>query len=216
MRSSPDWRLQLGSHPSARLLIIDPIQAFLGPNVDMNRANEVRPILRKIGDVAKRTGCAIVLIGHLNKATGQQSGYRGLGSIDFTAGVRSVLVIGKSKDDPNVRVLAHDKSSLAPAGTSLAFILGDEEGFRWIGDFDISAEELLSGFEKKKESKTHGAKDLICRMLAGGKEVFSDEIDRAALEKGISSRTVRDAKKELGEALKSKIGEGRRKVFWME
>ena len=200
----------------ARLLIIDPIQAFLGPNVDMNRANEVRPILRKIGDVAQRTGCAIVLIGHLNKATGQQSGYRGLGSIDFTAGVRSVLVIGKSKDDPNVRVLAHDKSSLAPAGTSLAFILGDEEGFRWIGDFDISAEELLSGFEKKKESKTHEAKDLICRMLAGGKEVFSDEIDRAALEKGISSRTVRDAKKELGEALKSKIGEGRRKVFWME
>ena len=200
----------------ARLLIIDPIQAFLGPNVDMNRANEVRPILRKIGDVAQRTGCAIVLIGHLNKATGQQSGYRGLGSIDFTAGVRSVLVIGKSKDDPNVRVLAHDKSSLAPAGTSLAFILGDEEGFRWIGDFDISAEELLSGFEKKKESKTHEAKDLICRMLAGGKEVFSDEIDRAALEKGISSRTVRDAKKELGETLKSKIGEGRRKVFWME
>lgn len=200
----------------ARLLIIDPIQAFLGPNVDMNRANEVRPILRKIGDVAQRTGCAIVLIGHLNKATGQQSGYRGLGSIDFTAGVRSVLVIGKSKDDPNVRILAHDKSSLAPAGTSLAFILGDEEGFRWIGDFDISAEELLSGFEKKKESKTHEAKDLICRMLSGGKEVFSDEIDRAALEKGISSRTVRDAKKELGEALKSKIGEGRRKVFWME
>ena len=200
----------------ARLLIIDPIQAFLGPNVDMNRANEVRPILRKIGDVAQRTGCAIVLIGHLNKATGQQSGYRGLGSIDFTAGVRSVLVIGKSKDDPNLRIMAHDKSSLAPAGTSLAFILGDEEGFRWVGDFDISAEELLSGIEKKKESKIQEAKDLICRMLAGGKEVFSEEIDKAAMEKGISSRTVRDAKKELGEALKSKLGEGRRKVFWME
>ena len=53
-------------------------------------------------------------------------------------------------------------------------------------------------------------------MLAGGKEVFSEEIDKAAMEKGISSRTVRDSKKELGEALKSKIGEGRRKVFWME
>ena len=201
---------------NARLLIIDPIQAFLGPNVDMNRANEVRPILRKIGDVAQRTGCAIVLIGHLNKATGQQSGYRGLGSIDFTAGVRSVLVIGKSKDDPNLRIMAHDKSSLAPAGTSLAFLLGDEEGFRWVGDFDISAEELLSGIEKKKESKIQEAKDLICRMLAGGKEVFSEEIDKAAMEKGISSRTVRDAKKELGEALKNKIGEGRKKVFWME
>ena len=75
---------------NARLLIIDPIQAFLGEKVDMNRANEFRPILRKIGDVAQRTGCTIVLIGHLNKATGQQSGYHGLGSIDFTAGVRSV------------------------------------------------------------------------------------------------------------------------------
>ena len=70
---------------NARLLIIDPIQAFLGPNVDMNRANEVRPILRKIGDVAQRTGCAIVLIGHLNKATGQQSSYRGLGSPESAA-----------------------------------------------------------------------------------------------------------------------------------
>ena len=125
-------------------------------------------------------------------------------------------MIGKSKDDPNLRIMAHDKSSLAPAGTSLAFLLSDEEGFRWVGDFEISAEELLSGIEKKKESKTQEAKDLICRMLAGGKEVFSEEIDKAAMKKGISSRTVRDAKKELGEALKSKLGEGRRKVFWME
>ena len=116
----------------AKLVIIDPIQAFLGANVDMNRANEVRPLLRKIADVAQRTGCAIVLIGHLNKASGQQSGYRNLGSIDFRAASRSVLVVGKSKDDPNIRVMAHDKSSLAPAGTSLAFVLGDEDGFRWI------------------------------------------------------------------------------------
>lgn len=201
---------------NARLLIIDPIQAFLGEKVDMNRANEVRPILRKIGSVAQRTGCAIVLIGHLNKATGQQSNYRGLGSIDFAAGVRSVLVIGKTKDDPNTRVLVHDKSSLAPPGPSIAFILGDEEGFRWVGECDFTADELLCGVEKKKESKTQEAKDLICRMLAGGKEVFSEEIDKAAMERGISSRTVRDAKKELGESLKSKLGEGRRKVFWME
>ena len=201
---------------NARLLIIDPIQAFLGEKVDMNRANEVRPILRKIGNVAQRTGCAIVLVGHLNKATGQQSNYRGLGSIDFAAGVRSVLVIGKTKDDPNTRVLVHDKSSLAPPGPSIAFILGDEEGFRWVGECDFTADELLCGIEKKKESKTQEAKDLICRMLVGGKEVFSEEIDKAAVDKGISSRTVRDAKKELGEALKSKLGEGRRKVFWME
>ena len=64
---------------NARLVIIDPVQAFLGADVDMNRANEVRPIFRSLGDIAQATGCAIVLIGHLNKAAGTQSTYRGLG-----------------------------------------------------------------------------------------------------------------------------------------
>ena len=200
----------------AKLVIIDPIQAFLGANVDMNRANEVRPLLRKIADVAQRTGCAIVLIGHLNKASGQQSGYRNLGSIDFRAASRSVLVVGKSKDDPNIRVMAHDKSSLAPAGTSLAFVLGDEDGFRWIGDYDVTADELLSGIEKKAPSKIHEAKDLILNMLSNGKEVLSEDIDRVAIKRGISSRTVRDAKKELGIVLKCRCIEGHKKVYWLD
>ena len=68
---------------NARLVIIDPVQAFLGADVDMNRANEVRPIFRSLGDIAQATGCAIVLIGHLNKAAGTQSTYRGLGSIEM-------------------------------------------------------------------------------------------------------------------------------------
>lgn len=200
----------------AKLLIIDPIQAFLGAKVDMNRANEVRPIFRKLGDIAQRTGCAILLIGHLNKAVGVQSTYRGLGSIDFTASVRSLLFICKDKDDSNLRVLTHEKSSLAPPGDSLAFVLGDDEGFRWLGEYDMSADEMLYGAEKKKETKTQEAKDLICAMLAGGKQALSEAIDRDALAKGISPRTVRDAKKELGEALKSKTVEGRRKLYWME
>ena len=200
----------------AKLLIIDPIQAFLGAKVDMNRANEVRPIFRKLGDIAQRTGCAILLIGHLNKAAGMQSTYRGLGSIDFTASVRSLLFIGKVKDDPNLRVLTHEKSSLAPPGPSLAFILGDEDGFRWMGEYDITADEMLSGSDGKKETKTEEAKNLICSMLADGKQVLSEEIDRAAIRKEISPRTVRDAKKELGSVLKSRIGTGRKKIFWME
>ena len=147
---------------NARLVIIDPIQAYLGADVDMNRANEVRPIFMRLGQVAQRTGCAILLIGHLNKAAGMQSLQRGLGSID------------------------------------------------------IAADEMLSGIEPQRETKTQQAKDLICTLLAGGKQVFSEDIDKAALERGIPGRTVRDAKRELGDALKSKIVEGRKKVFWME
>ena len=201
---------------NARLVIIDPIQAYLGADVDMNRANEVRPIFMRLGQVAQRTGCAILLIGHLNKAAGMQSLQRGLGSIDIAAAVRSVLFIGKLKHDPTMRILTHEKSSLAPPGVSLAFSLGDEDGFRWVGEYDITADEMLSGIEPQRETKTQQAKDLICALLAGGKQVLSEDIDKAALERGIPGRTVRDAKRELGNALKSKIVEGRKKVFWME
>ena len=201
---------------NARLVIIDPIQAYLGADVDMNRANEVRPIFMRLGQVAQRTGCAILLIGHLNKAAGMQSLQRGLGSIDIAAAVRSVMFIGKLKHDPTMRILTHEKSSLAPPGVSLAFSLGDESGFRWVGEYDITADEMLSGIEPQRETKTQQAKDLICALLAGGKQVLSEDIDKAALERGIPGRTVRDAKRELGDALKSKIVEGRKKVFWME
>ena len=201
---------------NAKLVIIDPIQAYLGADVDMNRANEVRPIFMRLGQVAQRTGCAILLIGHLNKAAGMQSLQRGLGSIDIAAAVRSVMFIGKLKHDPTMRILTHEKSSLAPPGASLAFSLGDEGGFRWVGEYDITADEMLSGIEPQRETKTQQAKDLICALLAGGKQVLSEDIDKAALERGIPGRTVRDAKRELGDALKSKIVEGRKKVFWME
>ena len=201
---------------NARLVIIDPIQAYLGADVDMNRANEVRPIFMRLGQVAQRTGCAILLIGHLNKAAGMQSLQRGLGSIDIAAAVRSVMFIGKLKHDPTMRILTHEKSSLAPPGASLAFSLGDEGGFRWVGEYDITADEMLSGIEPQRETKTQQAKDLICTLLAGGKQVLSEDIDKAALERGIPGRTVRDAKRELGDALKNKIVEGRKKVFWME
>lgn len=187
---------------NARLVIIDPVQAFMGADVDMNRANEVRPIFRSLGDIAQATGCAIVLIGHLNKAAGTQSTYRGLGSIDITAAVRSLPFIGKLKDSPTTRVLIHEKSSLAPPGQSLAFSLGDEKGFEWIGAYDITADELLAGTDTAKtESKTAQAQMLILELLADGKRMPSAELEKAVNERGISSHTMRTAKSRIGDRL---------------
>ena len=190
---------------NARLLILDPIQGYLGSHVDINRANEIRSVLKSISAVAERTGCAIVLIGHLNKASSSSSAYRGLGSIDFRAAARSVLLVGRLKNDPTVRVIVHDKSSLAPEGKSLAFALGDEEGFRWLDGYDgISSEELLCGFAG--ETKTAAAEDLIRGILSCGTEVMSEEIFRAALQKGISRRTVNEAKKNISGIVTRKNG----------
>ena len=188
----------------ARLIILDPIQAYVGEKTDMNKANEIRPIFRRLADVAERTGCAVVLIGHLNKASGGQSAYRGLGSIDFRAAARSVLLIGRVKREPNVRVVIHDKSSLAPEGKPVAFCLDPETGFDWIGEYDITADELLSGAGGNTATKTEQAERLILDLLADGKELASEDMEKAAAEAGISARTVRAAKKNLDGRITSK------------
>lgn len=119
-----DKRLEQAiNETGARLIILDPLQAYLGGNVDMHRANEVRPVFKRLCLMAEKTGCAVILIGHMNKAQSAKSSYRGLGSIDFRAAARSILLVGRSKETPNLRIVAHDKSSLAPEGKSIAFEL---------------------------------------------------------------------------------------------
>ena len=191
-----------------RLVIIDPVQAFIGADVDMNRANEVRPVFRKLGMIAEKTGCAIVLIGHLNKSSGTQSTYRGLGSIDIMAAVRSLIFIGKVRKDPITRVLIHEKSSLAPPGETMAFKLGDEEGFRWVGAYEISADELLDGKEgKATETKLERGAKLIRELLADKKEISIRELDEKAKEQGISGRTMRDVRSRMKNELEYKVNE---------
>ena len=105
----------------ARLLILDPIQAYLGGGVDMNRANEARDMTKKLSQLAERTGCAVLLIGHMNKASGVKAAYRGIGSIDFFAVARSVLLVARVAEQDNIRVLAQIKSNLAEEGQPIAF-----------------------------------------------------------------------------------------------
>ena len=96
----------------------------------------------------------------------------------------------------------HEKSSLAPPGQSLAFSLGDEKGFEWIGAYDITADELLAGTDTAKtESKTAQAEMLILELLANGKKMPSAELEKAVNDRGISSRTMRTAKSRIGDRL---------------
>ena len=179
----------------AKVLILDPVQAYIGANVDMNRANEVRTVLSQLGRIAEQYRCAVILVGHLNKAQGNKSNYRGLGSIDFQAAARSVLVVGRIKDNPQVRVMAQSKSSLAPEGEPIAFELDKENGFSWIGHYDISVDDLLSGIAKEKKSEQ--AENLILECLSKGKYPQQVLLKKAQVA-GISKRVLDEAKKSLG------------------
>ena len=181
---------------NAKMLVLDPIQSFLGDNIDMNRANVVRPRMNMLKEIAESTGCAVVLVGHLNKNTGGKANYRGLGSIDFSAAARSILAIGRPIDNPNIRVLVQQKNNLAPTGDSLGFSLCDGK-VNWIGPYDISAEELLSTSPSDKDvSKLAEASILISSILEDGEKPCT-EIISAATSAGIGKRTLMAAKANL-------------------
>ena len=179
----------------AKLMILDPIQAYLGAKMDMNRANEARDMTKHLGQVAERTGCAIVLIGHMNKNAGGKVAYRGMGSIDFFAVARSVLLVGRVKGQENRRAMIQIKNNLAERGHAKSFVLTDG-GFTWKGDYDITEDELAGGFSPKT-SKQEEAKDLLVSLSCTTKEAAVSQIQEKARDRGISWRTMEMVKREL-------------------
>ena len=179
----------------AKLMILDPIQAYLGAKMDMNRANEARDMTKHLGQVAERTGCAIVLIGHMNKNAGGKVAYRGMGSIDFFAVARSVLLVGRVKGQENRRAMIQIKNNLAERGHAKSFVLTDGV-FTWKGDCDITEDELAGGFAPKT-SKQEEAKDLLVSLSCTTKEAAVSQIQEKARDRGISWRTMEMVKKEL-------------------
>ena len=178
----------------ARLFILDPIQAYLGGS-DMHSANGIRPLMKHLAGVAERTGCAVVIIGHLNKKGGKAQ-YRGLGSIDIYAAARSVLTVGRVDDDGNTRAVVHSKHNLSPRGPSLVFSLDPVHGFTWQGECDITIDELLNN-QRKPESQFAKARRLIETALARGSVPAADMFQMAE-EEGISPKTLNRAKDALG------------------
>ena len=104
--------------------------------------------------------------------------------------------MGRVRDEPNIRVMAHVKSSLAPEGVPIAFEFDDNNGFHWIGEYDIDIQELLHG-ASTSESVLARAEKLIEEMLAD-QPVLSDDLFTKAKEERISVRTLKTAKKKLG------------------
>jgi hypothetical protein len=180
----------------ARVLILDPIQAYLGGGMDMNRANEARDMTKRLGVLAEKYKCAILLIGHMNKASGNKAAYRGMGSIDFFAVARSVLLVGRVEGEPNIRAVVQIKNNLAVFGHPKGFELS-EKGFNWLGDYEITADEVLGGIAPKA-NKFEQAKSMLRELAETSNAIQSNEIFEMAGEHGISKRTLENAKKELG------------------
>ncbi len=181
-------------HPA--LLVIDPLQAYLGAGVDMHRANEVRPVLAGIASLAEKHKCAILLIRHIGKSQMDRAIYRGLGSIDFTAAARSVLLAGQDTQNPFKRAIIQTKNSLAPLGPSIGYELRDGQFF-WTGISDLTAGQVLQADRfKDADSKLEIAKDFLTDYLADGPRSAKEAL-RDAEDAGIRFPTFKRAKQAL-------------------
>lgn len=180
----------------AKLLILDPIQAFIPPDSDMLSATKMRSTMRKLAGIAEKYQCAIVLIGHMNKAAAGKNMYRGLGSIDIAAIARSILMVARDEEKPQIRYVFPVKSSLAPEGSAISFRIGNDSKIEWLGKVDINTKQIEedSGI---KLSKSELAKRYMLELLGEG-DMPGKEVYAKILELGIKSRTVETAKKELG------------------
>ena len=182
----------------AKMVIIDPIQGYLGSDTDMHRANEIRPIMSRLNNLAAEFDCAIVLIGHQNKASGGKNIYRGLGSIDIPAAARSLLVVGEFPGVQNRRAMVHIKSSLATNGQTILFDLEPERGFLWAGTSDLAADEILNyrpAVEREAPERSE-AEEILSKLLSDG-ALPSNEIMEAMKSHGFTEITVNRAKKNL-------------------
>ena len=127
----------------AKLVIFDPLQAFLGAKVDMHRANETRPVMARLAEIAKKKECAIIIVSHLSKGSvGSQAIYRALGSIDIVAASRSVLYVGKNPRDPSQCAVVHAKHSHSLQGKSFLYRIGGRGGVQWEGYCDLTEKDL--------------------------------------------------------------------------
>ena len=183
----------------AKVCILDPLVSYLGGDVSMNLGNEVRPRLEYLIEAARDTGCAIIVVGHINKAEGMSAKNRASGSGDFIAASRSSLLIGRPPDDdnPDHRVMAHSKSNLSPLGDSILFSLsGGVVDF--IDTVDLTADQIVKavGAAKPRETKQSVASRELLAMLSGG-PVHQKEIMKRMDELGISKRTCELAKATL-------------------
>jgi hypothetical protein len=182
----------------ARLVVIDPLQSFLGATVDLHRSNETRPILDGIIRVAESRKCAVLIVRHLSKAQAGRALYRGLGSIDISGAARSELFVAADPDDPERRVMAHAKSNLGRLGASIAYTIRENGTLIWRGTTNLTANDLvIVGSEGGGQSAVEEATDFLREALADGPRA-SKEIWQQAEERGISYATLRRGQARLG------------------
>lgn len=212
------WLDDMLSLTGARLLVIDPIMAYLGPDVVAGCDQSVRAALFPLALLAERHRCTILFIRHLLKHGSGPSLYRGLGTIGFLAACRSGWLAARDPHDPDRRVLAQVKNNLAGPQPSLAFAVHPAHGggpLEWLGTSPLSADQLL--LPAAPEPVAHPcdrARSFLEELLRHGPRT-THEVWGAGRELGLSERTLQRAMRELEIRSVPVYADGKRVCYWL-
>jgi hypothetical protein len=204
----------------ARLLVIDPVMHFLSSGADLCTQAGLRRALDPLAALARRCACVVLLLRHLTKTEGRRALYRGLGAISLLGTCRSAWLVAREADGPARRVLAQVKNNLAPPQPSLAFEVTQPEGgapaLNWLGPVEAVADDLVGGPRRRgpEPVKRRSAIAFLTDVLAGGPLAVRAIWERA-LKEGLGSKTVRDAKRDLGIRTVMVVEDGRRVHYWL-
>ena len=190
----------------AKLLIIDPFQAFLPDGTSMGSITKMRSVFTALANVAKKTNVAIVLVGHLNKSEGSKDIHRGFGSADIAAAVRSILMVQMSKRDRENRWVKTIKSNFDESDyTPVKLVLDDKRRLSFAEFSDPGSPDSSSDGSEgetgadggKPVTKIEKAMIILAEILSDGPVPVS-EINEIMDEDGIGSKTAQRAKTRIG------------------
>lgn len=190
----------------ASVLILDPLLAYMQGGIDMNKANETRPFMARLAELAKATNVTVIALRHLNKSEKDKAIFRGLGSIDITASARSAVIIGQHPDNEDWRAMVHIKHNLSERGATLLYGLADGDRVKkivpkveWMGECDLGPDDFLKSVAKAGRPNTEfqDAKLFLQRCLSNG-PVKVKNIRSQGESRSLSYSTLKRARDEMG------------------
>lgn len=205
---------ELVRETQAALVLVDPLDAFLGEDVDSHKNAEVRRAIMPLAQIAENTNCTIIILGHLNKSSQSSAMYRFGGSIAFTAAPRACFAFARSEDgDKNHCIFACIKTNVGRMPPSLKYEIVEErvEGIggvakiHWLGESTETAESMLAqtnGNSNGHRGALNDAKEFLQEALKSGPRL-SKEVDAECAEQGVcKGRTLKAARMEITSAHK--------------
>lgn len=189
----------LDAVPDCRLLVIDPITAFMG-NIDSHNQADVRKVLHQLSELAQKRQMAVLYVSHLNKGKGTPMS-RVAGSGAYVAAARSAMLVGRDPADPSRSVVVSLKQNLAIKPKGVAYEIRETGAgmpvIHWVpGEVDIAPEELLSVDSGGSRHRDEVIDWLREKLKDGPKQAL--EMQQLANFAGYSISTLNRAKEELG------------------